>query len=52
MIRIEISAAAYAALTDGVPEHSRLPFQPSPLNGFEIPAPAHGECWVRAKTRI
>ena len=52
MIRIEISAAAYAAVTDGVPEHSRLPAQPSPLNGFEIPAPAHDECWVRAKTRI
>jgi len=36
MIRIEISAAAYAALCDGVPEHSRLPAQGSPTGGFYL----------------
>ena len=36
MIRIEISAAAYAAITDGVPERSRLPAQPSPTGGFYL----------------
>jgi hypothetical protein len=36
MIRIEISAAAYAALTDGVPEDSRLPAQGSPQGGFYL----------------
>jgi hypothetical protein len=36
MIRIEISAAAYAAITDGVPEPSRLPAEPSPSGGFYL----------------
>ena len=36
MIRIEISAAAYAALCQGVPEHSRLPAQGSPTGGFYL----------------
>jgi hypothetical protein len=36
MIRIEISAAAYAAITAGVPEHSRLPAQESPSGGFYL----------------
>ena len=36
MIRIEISAAAYAAIADGVPEDSRLPAQPSPAGGFYL----------------
>jgi hypothetical protein len=36
MIRIEISAAAYAAISAGVAEHSRLPAQPSPSGGFYL----------------
>jgi hypothetical protein len=36
MIRIEISAAACAALADGVPEHRRLPALPSPTGGFYL----------------
>jgi hypothetical protein len=36
MIRIEISAAAYAAIMDGVPEHRRLPAQESPSGGFYL----------------
>ena len=36
MIRIEISALAYAAITDGVPEPSRLPAQPSPQGGYYL----------------
>jgi hypothetical protein len=36
MIRIEISAAAYAAISDGVPEPSRLPAQASPTGGFYL----------------
>ena len=36
MIRIEISAAAYAALCAGVPEQSRLPAEPSPAAGFYL----------------
>jgi hypothetical protein len=36
MTRIEISAAAYAALCDGVPEDSRLPAQGSPTGGFYL----------------
>jgi hypothetical protein len=36
MIRIEISAAAYAALCGGVPPDSRLPAEPSPAGGFYL----------------
>jgi hypothetical protein len=36
MIRIEISAAAYAALCAGVPPDSRLPAEPSPSGGFYL----------------
>ena len=36
MIRIEISAAAYAALCEGVPPNSRLPAEPSPSGGFYL----------------
>ena len=36
MIRIEISAAAYAAIAAGVPADSRLPAQISPLGGFYL----------------
>ena len=36
MIRIEISAAAYAALCAGVPEHRRLEAQGSPSGGFYL----------------
>ena len=36
MIRIEISAAAYAALCAGVPEHRRLDAQGSPSGGFYL----------------
>ena len=36
MIRIEISAAAYAALSAGVAEHSLLPAQESPAGGFYL----------------
>ena len=36
MIRIEISAAAYAVLAAGVAEHSRLPAQESPAGGFYL----------------
>lgn len=36
MIRIHISAAAYAALASGVPEDRRLPAQGSPQGGFFI----------------
>jgi hypothetical protein len=36
MIRIEISAAAYAAISAGVPEQSRLPAEPSPSGGFYL----------------
>ena len=36
MIRIEISAAAYAALCDGVPEERRLEALPSPTGGFYL----------------
>jgi hypothetical protein len=36
MIRIHISAAAYAALCAGVPEDSRLPALASPLGGFYL----------------
>jgi hypothetical protein len=36
MIRIEISAAAYAALCDGVPPERRLPPLPSPSGGFYL----------------
>ena len=36
MIRIEISAAAYAALCEGVPPDSRLPAMPSPAGGFYL----------------
>lgn len=36
MIRIEISAAAYAALCAGVPRHRRLEAQGSPQGGFYL----------------
>lgn len=36
MIRIEISAAAYAALCAGVAPNSRLPAEPSPTGGFYL----------------
>lgn len=36
MIRIAISAEAYAALAAGVPEHRRLPAQGSPQSGFYL----------------
>jgi hypothetical protein len=36
MIRIEISAAAYAVLCAGVPEHRRLEAQGSPSSGFYL----------------
>lgn len=36
MIRIHISAAAYAALVAGVPEDRRLPAQGGPQGGFYI----------------
>jgi hypothetical protein len=36
MIRIEISAAAYAALCAGVPEDRRFPAQTSPQGGFYL----------------
>jgi hypothetical protein len=36
MIRIEISATAYAALCAGVPEPRRLPAQGSPTGGFYL----------------
>jgi hypothetical protein len=36
MIRIEISAAAYAALCAGVPPERRLPPLPSPAGGFYL----------------
>jgi hypothetical protein len=36
MIRIEISAAAYAVLCDGVPPERRLPALPSPTGGFYL----------------
>jgi hypothetical protein len=36
MIRIEITAAAYAALCADVPEHSRLPAIESPTGGFYL----------------
>jgi hypothetical protein len=36
MIRIEISAAAYAALCAGVPPERRLPALPSPSGGFYL----------------
>lgn len=36
MIRIEISAAAYAALCAGVPEEKRLEALPSPAGGFYL----------------
>jgi hypothetical protein len=36
MIRIEISAAGYAALCAGVPPDSRLPAEPSPSGGFYL----------------
>jgi hypothetical protein len=36
MIRIEITAAAYAALCAGVPPDSRLPPEPSPSGGFYL----------------
>lgn len=36
MIRIEITAAAYAALCAGVPQHSRLPAIESPTGGFYL----------------
>ena len=36
MIRIEITAAAYAALCAGVPAHRRLEAQGSPSGGFYI----------------
>ena len=36
MIRIEITAAAYAALCAGVPEHRRLEAQGSPRGGFYL----------------
>jgi hypothetical protein len=35
-IRIEITAAAYAALCAGVPENRRLPAQGSPTGGFYL----------------
>jgi hypothetical protein len=36
MIRIEITAAAYAALCDGVPPERRLEALPSPTGGFYL----------------
>jgi hypothetical protein len=36
MIRIEITAAAYAVLCAGVPEHRRLEAQGSPSGGFYL----------------
>jgi hypothetical protein len=36
MIRIEISAAAYVALCQGIPPDSRLPALPSPAGGFYL----------------
>ena len=36
MIRIEITAAAYAALCADVPPNSRLPAEPSPSGGFYL----------------
>jgi hypothetical protein len=36
MIRIEISAAAYAALCAGVPPERRLEALPSPTGGFYL----------------
>jgi hypothetical protein len=36
MIRIEISAAAYAALVDDVPEDRRLEAQEAPGGGFYL----------------
>jgi hypothetical protein len=36
MIRIEISAEAYAALCTDVPPHRRLPAEPSPAGGFYL----------------
>jgi hypothetical protein len=36
MIRIEISAAAYAALAAGRPANSLIDAQPSPLGGFYL----------------
>ena len=36
MIRIEISAAAYAVLCAGVPAHRRLEAQGSPSGGFYL----------------
>jgi hypothetical protein len=36
VIRIEISAAAYAALCEGIPADSRLPALPSPAGAFYL----------------
>lgn len=36
MIRIEITAEAYAALRSGVPEHRRLEAEASPSGGFYL----------------
>ena len=36
VIRIEITAAAWAAIADGVPPDRRLPAQASPLGGFYL----------------
>lgn len=36
MIRIEITAAAWAAIADGVPADRRLPAQISPSGGFYL----------------
>jgi hypothetical protein len=36
MIRIHVSAAAYDAISSGVPEDSRLPALPSPQGGFYL----------------
>lgn len=36
MIRIEITAAAWAAIADGVPADRRLPGQGSPSGGFYL----------------
>jgi hypothetical protein len=36
VIRIEISAAAYAALCEGIAPDSRLPALPSPAGGFYL----------------
>lgn len=36
MIRIEVTAAAYAALCADVPEQGRLPAEPSPSGGLYL----------------